>query len=54
MPHVDEFRPVHSLASLAALVDVLAEDPVRGDRRMARWRHLASGSNHALGDQAHG
>lgn len=42
MPHVDEFRPVHSLASLAALVDVLAEDPVRGDRRMAKWRHLAA------------
>ncbi|OWJ63842.1 vWA domain-containing protein [Inquilinus limosus] len=42
MPHVDEFRPVHSLASLAALVDVLAEDPMRGDRRMARWRHLAA------------
>lgn len=48
MPHVDEFRPVHSLASLAALVDVLAEDPMRGDRRMARWRHLAAAQQESM------
>ncbi len=42
LPHVDEFRPVHNLASLAQLAEAL-EDP--GPRRleaMAAWRAKAS------------
>ena len=31
LPHVDEFRPVHNLDSLDALVDALSAPPVRGD-----------------------
>jgi uncharacterized protein with von Willebrand factor type A (vWA) domain len=27
LPHVDDFRPVHNLASLAQLVDALAKPP---------------------------
>lgn len=30
LPHVDEFRPVHDLASLEALVTALSSDPPRG------------------------
>jgi uncharacterized protein with von Willebrand factor type A (vWA) domain len=39
LPHVDEFRPVHNLASLRALVETLSR-PVE-PRAMERWR-LAS------------
>jgi hypothetical protein len=42
MPHVDEFRPVHSLDSLATLAEVLSRP---GDRRMegmAKWREMAA------------
>ena len=34
LPHVDEFRPVHNLASLRALVETLS-GPQPGQRRMA-------------------
>jgi hypothetical protein len=39
MPHVDEFRPVHNLASLAHLVEALGPQP-GGTRRgdgVERW-----------------
>jgi uncharacterized protein with von Willebrand factor type A (vWA) domain len=36
LPHVDEFRPVHNLASLAALVQTLSRPAPR--ESMDRWR----------------
>jgi uncharacterized protein with von Willebrand factor type A (vWA) domain len=36
LPHVDEFRPVHNLASLRALVETLSRPMPRGG--MDRWR----------------
>jgi uncharacterized protein with von Willebrand factor type A (vWA) domain len=39
LPHVDEFRPVHNLASLRALVETLSRPS--SPRPMERWR-LAS------------
>jgi uncharacterized protein with von Willebrand factor type A (vWA) domain len=39
LPHVDEFRPVHNLASLRALVDALSRPASRGG--MERWRLAA-------------
>jgi len=41
MPHVDEFRPVHSLASLADLVDALDADSAAPRAAMKHWRALA-------------
>lgn len=40
MPFVDEFRPVHNLASLDALVAALSQDHA-DDGGMDRWRYLA-------------
>jgi len=37
LPHVDEFRPVHNLDSLAGLIAALSTTPV-GDKRLAQWR----------------
>ena len=39
LPHVDEFRPVHNLASLRALVATLSRPAPRGE--MERWRLAA-------------
>ena len=39
LPHVDEFRPVHNLASLRALIATLSRPAARGD--MERWRQAA-------------
>ena len=39
LPHVDEFRPVHNLASLRALVDSLSRPAPA--RTMERWRLVA-------------
>jgi len=39
LPHVDEFRPVHNLASLRALIETLSRPPPR--QAMQQWR-LAS------------
>ena len=39
LPHVDEFRPVHNLASLRALVATLSRPAPRGD--MEKWRLVA-------------
>ena len=36
LPHVDEFRPVHNLASLRGLVDLLSRPAQVGDARKAR------------------
>lgn len=36
LPHVDDFRPVHTLASLRGLVDALSRPPDRG--AMQKWR----------------
>ncbi len=38
LPHVDEFRPVHSLNSLQDLTDVLGKEPPRRLRAAAEWR----------------
>ena len=38
LPHVDEFRPVHNLSSLRALVESLSRPPAPGG--MQRWRML--------------
>jgi uncharacterized protein with von Willebrand factor type A (vWA) domain len=39
LPHVDEFRPVHNLASLRALVDALSRPMTPG--AMDKWRIAA-------------
>jgi len=36
LPHVDEFRPVHNLASLRALIATLSHAPSRGSEK--KWR----------------
>ena len=38
LPHVDEFRPVHSLNSLQDLAEVLGKEPPRRRRAAAEWR----------------
>ncbi|MBL0898110.1 MAG: VWA domain-containing protein [Reyranella sp.] len=38
LPHVDEFRPVHNLESLAGLISALGERVVGDDRRLAGWQ----------------
>jgi len=38
LPHVDEFRPVHNLDSLAALARALSQPAPKADADMARWR----------------
>jgi len=38
LPHVDEFRPVHNLESLAGLVAALGAGPSGSDKRLASWQ----------------
>jgi uncharacterized protein with von Willebrand factor type A (vWA) domain len=38
LPHVDEFRPVHNLESLAGLIAALDSHSHRADRRLAGWQ----------------
>jgi len=38
LPHVDEFRPVHNLESLAGLVAALGAAPSGSDKRLASWQ----------------
>jgi uncharacterized protein len=38
LPHVDEFRPVHNLESLAGLISALGERVVGDDRRLTGWQ----------------
>src|SRR5947209_9359104 len=38
LPHVDEFRPVHNLESLAGLIAALDSRPPRADRQLAGWQ----------------
>lgn len=42
MPHVDEFRPVHNLDSLAKLSDALSASEAAARRDMAKWRAMAA------------
>jgi uncharacterized protein with von Willebrand factor type A (vWA) domain len=42
MPHVDEFRPVHNLDSLAKLADILGKGGNRHGAEMAKWREMAA------------
>lgn len=42
MPHVDEFRAVHNLGSLAELAEALGTDASLSRREMARWRAAAA------------
>ncbi len=42
LPHVDEFRPVHNLDSLAKLSDTLSQGDAEAARDMAAWRALAA------------
>ena len=37
MPHIDEFRPVHNLASLAELTEVLSRPVARRQDGAAGW-----------------
>jgi len=39
LPHVDEFRPVHNLESLAGLIAAIDSHPsLAGDRRLTSWQ----------------
>jgi uncharacterized protein with von Willebrand factor type A (vWA) domain len=38
LPHVDEFRPVHNLDSLAGLIAALGATPVGADKRLSGWQ----------------
>jgi hypothetical protein len=38
LPHVDEFRPVHNLESLAGLIAALGAAPLAADRRLGAWQ----------------
>lgn len=38
LPHVDEFRPVHNLESLAGLIAALGVVPSGGNKQLADWR----------------
>jgi uncharacterized protein with von Willebrand factor type A (vWA) domain len=38
LPHVDEFRPVHNLESLAGLVAALAAAPSGADKQLTGWQ----------------
>ena len=43
LPHVDEFRPVHNLASLKALVDLLSRPaPARGLAPLGEYGRMAA------------
>jgi len=41
LPHVDEFRPVHNLASLDDLAAQLSRPAPRRLEAAAAWRHTA-------------
>jgi uncharacterized protein len=38
LPHVDEFRPVHNLESLAGLIAALGAAPLGADKRLGAWQ----------------
>jgi uncharacterized protein with von Willebrand factor type A (vWA) domain len=42
LPHVDEFRPVHNLASLAVLVEALARPPKARRAGRYEWKGMAA------------
>ena len=41
LPHVDDFRPVHNLASLEDLAEVLGRLGTRDEESAAPWRNTA-------------
>ncbi|WP_421998751.1 vWA domain-containing protein [Reyranella sp.] len=50
LPHVDEFRPVHNLESLAGLIAALGGTQPGGDRRLSGWQaDLRKDQPHAIG-----
>ena len=42
LPHVDEFRPVHNLESLAQLAHILSNMDGKSDKSLKRWQELAA------------
>jgi len=42
LPHVDEFRPVHNLASLSSLIEALSRPAGRRLEAAAEWRPTAA------------
>ena len=42
LPHVDDFRPIHNLASLAQLTEILSRPPTRQAEGVTQWRQLAA------------
>lgn len=40
LPHVDEFRPVHNLASLADLATALSREPTRRQEGVSEWLRM--------------
>jgi uncharacterized protein with von Willebrand factor type A (vWA) domain len=42
LPHVDEFRPVHNLASLASLIEALAQAPAPRAHGHFHWKEAAA------------
>lgn len=42
LPHVDEFRPVHNLESLAQLTHILSDTGMISDPALRRWQEMAA------------
>jgi uncharacterized protein with von Willebrand factor type A (vWA) domain len=42
LPHVDDFRPVHNLASLAQLTEILSRPPARQAEGVTQWQRQAA------------
>lgn len=42
LPHVDEFRPVHNLESLAQLSHILSDPAASGSPALKRWQEMAA------------
>jgi uncharacterized protein len=42
LPHVDDFRPVHNLESLAQLTHILSDMSTGGDPALKRWQEMAA------------
>ena len=40
LPHVDEFRPVHNIASLAELAAALSREPARRQEGVGEWLRM--------------
>ena len=42
LPHVDDFRPVHNLESLAQITHILSDIGARSDPALRRWQEMAA------------